>query len=155
MTIMKKDRAAAHGPGRALGMAVLCLAAAGLLLFSGAGSSADNRDSGRVTVKAWIDGECLSHPGKFSIPGGKTGAGFKAGQLKPGSSCHGGGVPENKGFSIRDGKNQLIYMWSQYRDQPPYEKGGPLEGLSPGEGEYALSVAGGAGAEIEISFELR
>lgn len=109
---------------------------------------------GKLAVSASIDAKCGSHPGTFKVPAGKTAHGFKSGGLVAGTACHGGGAPENKGFAVRDSKNNPIYMWSQYQDQPPYEKGGPLSGLSLGPGEYTLSVAGGAGASIELSYQL-
>lgn len=111
--------------------------------------------AGPPAVSATIDAKCGSHPGTFVVPAGKTAHGFKSGGLVAGKACHGGGAPENKGFAVRDSKNNPIYMWSQYKDQPPYEKGGPLSGLSLGPGEYTLSVAGGAGARIELSYKLK
>ncbi|MFO8058043.1 MAG: hypothetical protein R6V10_12170 [bacterium] len=106
------------------------------------------------TVKAEIDKECKSHPETFTVPEGKTAKDFKKLGFEAGEACHDSGAPENQGFAVRDSKNRPVYMWSQYKDQPPYEKGGPLESLTLEGGEYTLSVAGGAGAMIELSYEV-
>ena len=109
-----------------------------------------------LSVSASIDADCRSHPATFTVPDGKTAAEFKSHGLEPGAACHGTGAPpENKGFAIRDAKGRQIYTWSQYQTQPPYEKGGPLGSLTLAPGEYTLSVAGGAGAKIELSYRLK
>ena len=109
-----------------------------------------------LSVKASIDADCRSHPTTFTVPDGKTAAEFKSQGLEPGAACHGTGTPpENKGFAIRDAKSRQVYTWSQYQTQPPYEKGGPLGSLTLAPGEYTLSVAGGAGAKIELSYRLK
>jgi len=112
-------------------------------------------DGDALTVTARIDQDCKSLPQTFEVPSGKTAHAFKKLALEPGSSCHGGGVPENQGFMIRDSHNKPVYMWSQYQKQPPYEKGGPLSALTLEAGSYTLSVAGGAGAKIELSYKLK
>ncbi len=106
-------------------------------------------------LTAVIDKECLSQPASLTVPEGKSASSFKLLGFQEGTACHEGGAPENKGYAIRDGKNNPAYMWSQYRDQKPYERGGPLESLVLKPGEYALSVAGGAGARVELSYELK
>jgi len=126
-----------------------------LVVMGGVGQGADSKTEDRLTVKAWIDDECRSHPAEFTIPAGKTGKDFISGGLQAGKACHEGGAPENKGFAIRDSKNRPIYMWSQYKDQKPYEKGGPLSALTLDPGDYTLSVAGGAGAGVELSYLLK
>jgi hypothetical protein len=132
------------------------LLGAGLLLasafFPHEARGQDEKET--MTVKAEIDKECKSHPETFTVPAGKTAKNFKKVAFEAGKACHDSGAPENKGFAVRDSKNRPVYMWSRYKDQPPYEKGGPLESLTLQEGEYTLSVAGGAEAKIEISFEL-
>jgi hypothetical protein len=111
--------------------------------------------AGDATVTARIDQECKSLPQTFEVPPGKTAHAFKKLALEAGTACHDSGAPENQGFAIRDGKNKPVYMWSQYQDQPPYEKGGPLSALALESGSYTLSVAGGAGAKIELAYKLK
>ena len=143
-----------------LSLAALCLAIAMLFCTSacmvGKEARGDDAKQGQsFTIKATIDNQCRSHPKAFTVPAGKSAHSFKSGGLKAGAACHEGGAPENKGFAIRDAKNRPVYMWSQYKNQAPYEKGGPLSSLSLNAGEYTLSVAGGAGAEIELSYKLK
>jgi hypothetical protein len=149
----------ARGEFMAVKLPAICvmfiLMAAGFGCMGREGHTADAEGSGDITAKARIDEECRSHPATFTIPEGKTAHEFKSSGLEAGKACHEGGAPENKGFAIRDSKNQPVYMWSQYKDQKPYEKGGPLSSLTLDAGEYTLSVAGGAGAKVEISFKLK
>ena len=107
-------------------------------------------------VSAMIGADCQSRPVTFTIPDGKTAYSFTLDRLEPGSACHGeAAAPENKGFSIRDGKGRQLYTWSQYQTQAPYEKGGPLKNLTLVPGSYTLSMAGGAGARVELSYQLK
>jgi len=131
-----------------------------LIVFAGChavreGRSADQPAGQRISIKAWIDEKCQSHPGNFKVPNAKTAFDFKRDSLAPGVACKAGETVENKGFAIRDSKNQPVYMWSQYKDQTPYEKGGPLANLTLSPGEYILSVAGGKNAKVEISYRLK
>jgi hypothetical protein len=108
------------------------------------------------SVSASIGTDCQSKPATFSVPDGKTAYAFNVAKLEPGSACHGEAAPpENKGFSIRDGKGRQVYTWSQYQTQTPYEKGGPLKNLTLIPGSYTLSMAGGAGAKVELSYQLK
>jgi hypothetical protein len=109
-----------------------------------------------ASVVATIGADCLSKPTNFTVPDGKTAYNFNVAKLEPGAACHGETTPpENKGFSIRDGKGRPIYTWSQYQTQTPYEKGGPLKNLTLIPGSYTLSIAGGAGAKVELSYQLK
>jgi hypothetical protein len=131
-----------------LGAALMLLAAAGVYFGAAAAAGAEK-------ARAWIDKDCVTHSATFTVPVGKTAAGFKSGGLVGGTACHGSGRPDNKGFAIRDGKNNPVYMWSQYQEQPPYEKGGPLDKLTLTSGQYTLTVAGGSGAEITLEYQLK
>ncbi len=109
-----------------------------------------------LTVSASIGTDCQSKPASFTVPDGKTAYSFNVAKLEPGTACHGEtAAPENKGFSIRDGKGRPVYTWSQYQTQTPYEKGGPLKTLTLIPGTYSLSMAGGAGAKVELSYQLK
>jgi len=131
--------------------AFLLLAAACFL--AGLPAARGSGESGKVT--AHIDSECRSHPGTFKVPEGLHAAGFSKKGPTTGKSCHEEeGAPENSGFAIRDQKGRPVYLWSRYKDDEPYEKGGPLGSLRLGPGDYTLSVAGGAGARIELSYVL-
>ena len=139
---------------------VLTLALLMAFAVNQAGLTKDNdkekeKDKEEYKVKAHIDADCKSHPKDFTVPDGKTAVDFKKVELDPGKACHDSGAPENKGFSIRNDKNKHVYMWSQYQDQQPYEKGGPLSSLTLPPGKYTLTVAGGANAKIEISYKLK
>ncbi len=133
-------------------IAAAVLVAVGLFTANVRAQDEENAEPERSTIKAEIDDECKSHPHTFTVPAGKTAKDFKKENFQAGKACHDSGAPENKGFAVRDSKNHPVYMWSQYKDQPPYEKGGPIGGLSLEEGEYTLSVAGGAEAMIEMSY---
>lgn len=114
------------------------------------------RGADGLTVTAGIGSDCQSQPKTFTVPDGKTAVGFALVKLEPGSACHGESAPpENKGYSVRDGKGRPVYTWSQFQTQAPYEKGGPLANLSLIPGNYTLSVAGGAGAKVELSYRLK
>jgi len=135
----------------ALGAGLVLLALAGVL-----GTRALSQDEGgRLTISAGIDADCKSQPVELTVPGGKTAHQFKLEKLEPGKACQDGSVPENKGYAFRDQQNRPVYMWSQYQDNPPYERGGPLSSLSLAPGVYTLSVAGGAGAKVELSYQLK
>ncbi|HUT54559.1 MAG TPA: hypothetical protein VM658_14310 [bacterium] len=135
-----------------LGAPILLMAVAAYIYFAAAGA-AGGAEAGKA--RAWIDKDCVAHPATITVPAGKTASGFKSGGLVAGIACHGAGAPENKGFAIRDGRNNPVYLWSQYQDQTPYEKGGPLDKLTLPSGEYKLTVAGGAGAEITLEYQLK
>lgn len=109
-----------------------------------------------LSVSAAIGADCQSRPATFTVPDGKTAHSFNVEKLEPGTACNGESAnPENKGFSIRDGKGRPVYTWSQYQTQTPYEKGGPLKSLTLIPGTYNLSMAGGAGAKVELSYQLK
>lgn len=135
----------------------LFLLAIAVLLVAGAGTIklAISAEGEKESVRAYIDDECRSNPAEFSVPEGKTATGFSSSGVKEGKACHDGGAPENVGYSIRDGKGKPVYMWSRYKDQPPYEKGGPLSSVELYPGDYKLTVAGGAGAEVVVSYTLK
>lgn len=154
MTDGNKNGLFKEGKSKAVTAVFLVFLAAVFLLPPGTASE-EGPAPKPLTVKAWIDKDCRSHPGTFEVPAGETARDFKSRKLEPGSACHEEGAPENVGFAVRDPKGRPVYMWSRYKDQKPYEKGGPLESLNLGPGEYTLSVAGGAGASIELSFVLK
>lgn len=119
------------------------------------GKSADAAEGGESAEwTASIDDECGSSPTVLVIPAGKKASGFKLKLLEEGVGCHEEGPPDNKGYAIRDSKNTPIYMWSQFEDRDPYEKGGPLSSLVLKPGEYTLSVAGGAGARVSLTYSM-
>lgn len=107
------------------------------------------------SISAAIGPDCQSKPATFTVPDGKTALSFTLVGLEPGKACDGGAAPENKGYAIRDGKGRPVYTWSQYQTQAPYEKGGPLKNLTLIPGSYTLTVAGGAGAKVELSYQLK
>ena len=134
-------------------LSVLFLGAALAIVFAAAPTAIAQQP---LTVSASIGTDCQSKPATFTVPDGKTAHSFNLAKLEPGAACHGeAAAPENKGFSIRDGKGRPVYTWSQYQTQKPYEKGGPLNSLSLIPGTYTLSMAGGAGARVELSYQLK
>ena len=135
--------------------AVLAASLAGCMLISEGLSADPPAEPDRLPLKAWIDDQCQSHPAALKVPDRKTALDFKRTALEPGKPCKPGEPLDNHGFAIRDHQNRAVYVWSQYKNQPPYEKGGPLEKLALPPGEYTLTVAGGAGAKVELSYRLK
>jgi hypothetical protein len=128
---------------------------AGQRAYTQPDGTSESKEDQTNKVKAYIDDKCGQHTAKIIVAEGKTAFKFSAGDLVPGKACHDGGEPDNKGYDIRDSKNRIMYLWSQYKDLTPYEKGGPLPELELAAGEYSVSVAGGSGAEIEISYFIK
>ncbi len=108
-----------------------------------------------LVLKARVDDKCVPLPATLTVPAGKTAYNFSMGEFKPGKSCKDGSVPDQKGITIKNAKGDAIYIWSQYKQAKPYEKNGPLGSLELAPGDYALTAAGGAGAEVEVSYALK
>ena len=138
--------------GEAVGVAVVVVLLA--IMGVGCGREAASAEA-EARVKATIDAECGSHPGSLVVAEGQTASGFQVVEFKAGAACHEAGAPENKGYAIHDRNHEPVYLWSQYQDQKPYERGGPLERLQLKSGEYTVVVAGGAGAAVELSCQLK
>ncbi len=135
--------------------AVLTITAFAVVLSAAVAAGTVWAAEGREAVEAGIDDKCRSKPADFQVPEGKTATDFKREVLEAGKSCHEGGEPENVGFSIKGRRGKDVYYWSRYKNNKPYEKGGPLKNLELEYGEYTLTAAGGAGAKVRISYKLK
>ena len=128
---------------------LLATLAVGALGFGPLAAEANAR-----TVSASISTSCASRQGAIVVSPGKKAFGFRVLQLRNGVKCHGVGRADSRGWGItRNGRR--IYYWSQWRQQPRRESGGPLGRLQLGPGRYQVFVDGGRGALAQISYQVR
>ena len=121
-----------------------CLAAVFLLTGSGLAGSAMTRAS----VKASIDNRCTPDPGSLVVPAGKTAKNFKLSSLDAGSNCATGSTIQERGFKIGE-----AFHYTD-RDGKVTQKPVPLKALQLAPGTYRVTVGGGRGAVVVLTYEL-
>lgn len=107
-------------------------------------------------VEARIDQSCFPALGLFEVPAQLTASNLKFADLTSGNNCAGGGTPEIESFSILSAASaQAVYSYSRSRSGgAPTEWPMPLSQLKLGPGKYQLSVGGGRGAYVRLSWFL-
>lgn len=118
------------------------LALAGLVVI-GAVSSAQAE---RVTVTGRISDSCAPAPGEFVVAEGAVAVNFRLDGLSAGQTCTTHQPIEQKGFSILDQNSNPVYR---------YRGDASLSGLSLPAGRYRLSVDGGIGAAVTLTFDVQ
>lgn len=130
---------------RGLIRAVLaCLAAVVVLTGSGLAGPAMTPTS----VKASIDNRCTPEPGSLVVPAGKTAKNFKLSALDAGSNCATGSTIQERGFKIGE-----AFQYTD-RDGKVTQKPVPLRALQLAPGTYRVTVGGGRGAVLVLTYEL-
>jgi hypothetical protein len=107
-------------------------------------------------VEARIDQSCFPVLGIIDVPVGLIASNLKFADLTSGNNCVGGGTPEIEGFSILSAVSaQAVYRYSRSTSGGiPTEWPMPLSKFRLGPGRYELSVGGGRGAHVTLSWSL-
>jgi hypothetical protein len=125
-------------------VAVLCLA--GVVLLAGSGLAGQTKTP--ASVKASIDNQCTPQPGSLVVPAGKTAKNFKLSTLEAGSSCATGSTIRERGFKIGE-----VFQYTD-QDGKVTQKPGSLRALQLTPGTYRVTVGGGRGAVVVLTYEL-
>jgi hypothetical protein len=99
-----------------------------------------------MTVTGEIRDQCKQIFGEFTVPAGATASNFRLTGLGAGRTCTTNQPIEQKGFTILD---------RNYNDVYRYSDDGSLANLILKPGKYYLSVGGGVGAMVTITFEVK
>jgi hypothetical protein len=101
----------------------------------------------RGSVSASIDNKCVPAPGSLVVPAGKTAKNFRLTGLSGGNSCYDGRTVQEKSFKL----GSFSYV---DRNGTVTQGPGTLAVLALGPGTHRLTVGGGKGAVVGLTYEL-
>ncbi len=105
----------------------------------------------RTQVTSKIVGQnCARKYASFTVPAGKTASGFQIQALASGRTCKTNQTIGTQGFQIRNANYNNVYSYSASSGRQT--GGGNLSALSLPAGKYSVSVDGGNGAVVTLSF---
>jgi len=106
------------------------------------------------SVEASIDQKCNAQPGIIVVPEGNTAKNFAFNNLKAGTSCEPGGITSlYKGWCIQKEDGTDIYCYNE-TDGVSSQLPNPLSTLTLGPGRYRVTVGGGMGAHVVVTYNI-
>ena len=119
---------------------------------------------GRYQISNGIDSRCNYDTTCFTIAPGFSARNLRMDGINPGTGCTTGGIVETKSFLIRNVTNSfcgdpgkpVVYSYSETAQmgRVSVSESVPISSVVLGPGLYELSVGGGAGAGVTVSFDL-
>ncbi len=104
----------------------------------------------RTQVKSTIGQGCAQNYASFNVPAGRTATGFRVEGLASGRTCTTNQNIATQGFQIRDGNYNNVFRYSASNGRQT--GGGNIATLNLPAGNYSVSVDGGNGAVVILSF---
>jgi hypothetical protein len=104
------------------------------------------------SVEASIDQNCNAQPGIIVVPEGNTANNFDFNNLEAGISCKPGGITSpHRGWCIQKEDGTNIYCYNE-TDRALSQLSNPLSTLTLGPGRYRVTVGGGKGAHVIVTY---
>jgi hypothetical protein len=111
----------------------------------------------RYTVRAYIGPRCEKHNSRFTIPTGRQAVALRFTNFSAGTSCKTGSTIRDRYFSIFkwNGRDwDRVFRVVHRSGQQPVHYPIHINDTRLGPGSYQLSVAGGNGAQVNLSYQL-